>query len=202
MGSSTPNVSSDGSPGLWANMYATEAYQEFQYAQMDELVRDYGPIGEFWIDIPQMLSPAFRLRLYSHLAQVQPDAVILMNPSVHEIGKLAFAAWPTDVITYETGLPTYQIHPGGVIGHQPWRTHANKRYYLPGEVCDTVNPHWFWIEGDRPKTDAELLGAALLARARGCNHLLNVSPDRHGVIPGEQVEALRRLRGHFDRVWG
>ena len=30
-------------------------YQDFQFAQIEELLTQYGPIGEVWIDIPNLL---------------------------------------------------------------------------------------------------------------------------------------------------
>jgi len=167
---------------------------------MEELATQYGDIAEFFIDIPSILSAGFRHELYNRLAGLQPHAVIVMNKGFLNTGKLLFNAWPTDVLTYETEVPDYYVHPGGTAGHQAWHDFEGKRYYLPGEVSDTINPHWFWIEGDKPKSDIELLGQALLCRARGCNHLLDVGPDRHGLIPSDQVGALQRLRKNLDAL--
>jgi alpha-L-fucosidase len=199
-GSATPTFAADGTAGQWETMFATRGYEEFQSKQLEELATRYGEIVEFWIDIPRMLSAAFRHELYNRLAELQPRAVILMNKGILTGGELPFTAWPTDVLNYETEVPGYHVHPGGTAGHQAWRDVAGKRYYLPGEVCDTVNAHWFWTEGDEPKSDRELLGQALLCRSRGCNELLNVGPDRHGVIPANQVGALQRLRKNLDAL--
>jgi len=201
-GSATPNFSTDGRLAKtdWGHSFVTRQYEDFQYKQLEELAMHYGEIVEFWIDIPSFLSAPFRQQLYNRLAELQPQAVILMNKGVMSGDKIAFGAWPTDVLNYETEVPGYHVHPGGTAGHQPWRDFDGKRYYLPGEVCDTVNPHWFWVEGDKPKSDAELLGQALLCRSRGCNQLLDVGPDRHGLIPSEQVRALQRLRKNLDAL--
>ena len=199
-GSATPTFAADGTTGQWETMFTTRQYEDFQYQQMEELATQYGDIVEFWIDIPAILTAAFRRRLYTRLAELQPAAVILMNKGIMTGGKVPFHAWPADVLNYETDVPSYHVHPGGTAGHQAWQEFAGKRYYLPGEVADTVNPHWFWIEGDKPKSDTELLGQALLCRSRGCNHLLNVGPDRHGLIPADQVGALHRLRKNLDTL--
>jgi alpha-L-fucosidase len=204
-GSATPRLAADGTSlkgtvGQWENMFATREYEDFQYQQMEELAAHYGDIAEWWIDIPMILSASFRRQLYDRLAQLQPKAVIVMNKGFFTPGKFAFNAWPSDVLTYETEVPPYHVHPGGLAGHQPWHEVGGKRYYLAAEVCDTVNPHWFWTEGDKPKSDTELLGQALLSRARGCNQLLDVGPDRHGLIPSCQAGALQRLRKNLDKL--
>lgn len=187
----------------------TRAYEDFQFAQLEELARDYGPIGEFWLDLPHGNSWGVRHAAYQLLAGLQPDAVIIQNNGIND-GSVKILpgcpCWPTDVITIETMLPPSSAVEGTGYGHQAWRElpgwaiWQGGRYYLPGEVCDTVCKRWFWTENDAPKSDRELLGVALLAQARGCNLLLDVGPDRHGLIPSDQVEALGRLRRNLDRV--
>jgi len=200
-GSATPTFASDGTPtDKWDNIFTTRAYEEFQLKQLEELATQYGDVVEFWIDIPAILSPAFRHQLYRRLAELQPQSLILMNKGILTGGKLSFSAWPSDILNYETDAPGYHVHPGGTAGHQPWQEMNGKRYYMPGEICDTVNPHWFWQKDDKPKSDIELLGQSLLARSRGCNQLLDVGPDKHGLIPDDQVGALRRLRKNLDSL--
>jgi alpha-L-fucosidase len=98
-------------------------------------------------------------------------------------------AWPSDLIAIERALPPEK-------GHRRWREVGGRDHYLPGEVCDPIGKQWFWVEGDRPRPAAELAGLLQVCRARGTNLLLDVPPDRHGVIPEASVEALMRLRRH------
>jgi alpha-L-fucosidase len=65
---------------------------------------------------------------------------------------------------------------------------------MPGEVCDTLGKEWFYMEGDKPRLDEELLAVVRNSRARGANLLLDVGPNRHGLIPEECRSALLRLR--------
>jgi alpha-L-fucosidase len=90
--------------------------------------------------------------------------------------------------------------PNSATGHVKWRTVEGKRYYVPGEVCDPIGKEWFWVEGDRPRSDGELLGMYLIARTRGTNLLLDVPPDRSGVIPEMHRDALMRLQKNIARV--
>jgi alpha-L-fucosidase len=50
------------------------------------------------------------------------------------------------------------------------------------------------VEGDLPRPDKELVEQFEACRARGVNLLLNVPPDKHGLIPDYYVQALQRLR--------
>ena len=161
--------------------YSTSLYQDFQTDQVTELLSRYGPIREMWIDIPQLLGRGYRTFLYGVIAKLQPDAVIMMNSSRLD------TAWPTDLRSYERGLPPPS-------GHVKWNEIEGKRYYLPGEFCNTIGENWFYVEGDHPRPDQELLTMLLESRKRGVNFLLDVPPDKHGLIPDESRAALMRLR--------
>ena len=161
--------------------YSTSLYQDFQTAQVTELLTRYGPIREMWIDIPQLLGRGYRTFLYGVIAKLQPDAAIMMNSAQLE------TAWPTDLRSFERGLPP-------APRHEPWHEIEGKRCYLPGESCNTIGKNWFYVEGDRPRPDDELLNMLLDSRARGVNFLLDVPPDKHGLIPEESRAALMRLR--------
>jgi alpha-L-fucosidase len=95
-------------------------------------------------------------------------------------------AWPSDLIAIERRLPPEP-------GHKKWRTIEGKEYYIPGEVCDPIGKDWFWVEGDKPRPDEELLKQLQACRQRGANFLLDVGPDRHGLISDDYAQALVRL---------
>jgi len=182
-GSKTPSDREDNLPA-----FTTSLYQTFQTAQVTELLTQYGPIAEVWIDIPGVLGRGYRTFHYDHIAGLQPDTVIMMNSgiSTQESYSVDYA-WPSDLIAIERNLPPEN-------GHQRWRTIEGKEYYLPGEVCDPIGKEWFFVEGDLPRPDAALAEQLLACRTRGANFLLSVGPDKHGLIPDCFVQALARLR--------
>jgi alpha-L-fucosidase len=195
-GSRTP--SDEGAAwGNWAGVpaegqpmaaFTTSVYQSFQTLQLTELLTQYGEIAETWIDIPGVLGPGYREFLYGHVAKLQPRTVVMMNSGIGDGETYDEAyAWPSDLIAIERALPP-------PAGHRRWREIAGREYYLPGEVCDPIGKEWFWVEGDAPRPDDELLKMLQLCRARGTNLLLDVPPDRHGRIPDASVQALQRLR--------
>ncbi len=168
--------------------YTTSVYQGFQTVQLTELLTQYGPIAETWIDIPGVLGRGYREYLYNYIARLQPQTVIMMNSGISsgETYPVDYA-WPSDIIAIERNLP-----PGK--GHEKWRTIEGKPYYMPGEVCDPIGKNWFFVPGDEPRSDEVLLGILNDCRTRGANLLLDVPPDKHGLIPDMHVQALRRLR--------
>jgi alpha-L-fucosidase len=168
--------------------YTTSVYQSFQTAQLTELLTQYGPIAEVWIDIPGVLGRGYREYLYHDIARLQPQTVIMMNSGISSGADYPVDyAWPSDIIAIERRLP-----PGK--GHEKWRTVEGKRYYMPGEVCDPIGKNWFYVPGDNPRPDEALLGILQDCRTRGVNLLLDVPPDKHGLIPDAHVQALNRLR--------
>jgi alpha-L-fucosidase len=170
--------------------YSTSAYQDFQTAQVTELLTQYGTVREVWIDIPQLLGHGYRTFLYEHIAKLQRDAVIIMNGMRLVRGKLEpslDSAWPTDLVGYERTLPP-------ASGHVKWREIEGRRYYLPGEFYSTIGKEWFYFEWDHPRSDQDLLMELLECRKRGVNFLFDVPPDRHGLIPEASRDALMRLR--------
>jgi alpha-L-fucosidase len=186
-GSKTPSMT------RWDLAYTTREYQDFQWAQMEELLTQYGKIGEVWIDIPMVLPRDYRNKLYQHIASLQPEALIMMNHGISDGSRFDPAkAWPTDLISIERFLPN------SYTGHDPWREIEGAWYYLPGEVCEPIGKEWFYVEGDRPRSDAELLGIYLITRSRGANLLLDVGPNKDGLIPERYIAPLMRLRKNLD----
>ncbi len=189
MGSMTPTMTG------FHEAYTTSQYREFQWKQLEELATQYGPVAEWWIDIPGVLPRDYRNDLYKFLSEKQPNSLIVSNHGVSDGSTFNVDyAWPTDVVTIERFVPN------SVTAHVRWREIEGHKYYLPGEVCDPIGKEWFYKEGDKPRTDDELLGMYLICRSRGTNLLLDVPPDTTGVIPAASVSALERLRKNLDRL--
>jgi alpha-L-fucosidase len=167
--------------------FTTSIYQSFQTAQITELLTQYGPIAETWVDIPGVLGRGYRQYLFGEITRLQPETVVMMNTGIITGEQYPVAyAWPADIMALERRLP-----PGS--GHNPWKTIEGQEYYIPGEVCDPIGKHWFWVPGDDPRPDEELLKQFRTCRDGRVNLLLNVPPDRHGLIPDVHVQALMRL---------
>jgi alpha-L-fucosidase len=170
-----------------ASPFTTSLYQTFQTAQLTELLTQFGPIAETWIDIPGVLGCGYREFLYHYLARLQPETVIMMNGlgGTGEAYPVDYA-WPSDLISIEQNLPPPS-------GHKKWRTIEGREYYMPGEVCDVIGRHWFLLPDEKLRSDKKLWMLYRACRERGVNFLLDVPPDKHGLIPEEAVAALARL---------
>jgi len=71
---------------------------------------------------------------------------------------------------------------------------------IPAEVCDKLGPGWFWMSSKEWKLRGaeEVVDMLRLCNSRKSNYLLNVAPDRSGLIPASTVERLREI----GQLWG
>lgn len=180
-------------PNNRSSAFVSQRYLDFQWAQITELMNDYGPVAEWWIDIPHLLPRDYRQRLYDHIAARQPETAVLYNHGIGDGSEIVVdRVWPTDLLPIERSLPN------SATGHVKWRKIDGQNYYVPGEVCDPIGAEWFYTDDDQPRSDAELLGMYLTTVSRGANLLLDVGPDKHGLIAERFSAALRRLRKNLD----
>ena len=171
--------------------YTTSHYQSFQTAQITELLTEFGPLMEVWIDHPEVLGRGYRTYLYDQIARRQPDALIMMNNGTprDEDYDIEYA-WPADLIAMERGTPQAQKR-------EKWRHIEGQDYYLPVEACDSIAPiryDWFYVPGDESRPVQDLASQFQACRRADVNYLLNVPPNRHGVISQGFIRTLQTLR--------
>ncbi len=149
-----------------------QLYLDFMTRQITELLTNYGPIAGIWLDgiaVPKSGDwSVFRCdELYAHIRSLQPHTLV----------------------SYKQGL----------LGTEDF--FAPERSAVPAkgrlvEICDTMNPQsWGYMADDagRHKTADEVWETIRLARARGCNLLLNTGPLPDGSIDPEDEAALRQV---------
>lgn len=174
----------------WDNGYVSREYEEFQLLQIKELLLEYTNINEFWIDIPSMLSRGYKEHIYKVISSMLPDCKILMNRGLNIGLSIDESSFPSDIFAIE------RITPNG-FGWNPLQEFEDKKYYIPCETCETIGLEWFYTEGDYSRSDEEITSMFYLSRCRGSNMLLNVSPNKDGLIPTWQKDSLFMLR---DRI--
>ena len=151
-------------------------YVGFMKSQLKELLTDYGPIDLLWID--QYHNPYTGEQwpeIFKYIRSLQPNCIIVGNnsPDLRD----------SDVLGYEF----------------PWQKKLPpENNALPAEVCDTIQTgaRWFWREAKQPsdlQSAREVVDRLKLCNARNANYLLNVPPDRDGLISGPQLERLREI---------
>ncbi len=175
--------------GIKAGLYYPATKNEtLMTSQLTELLTQYGEIDEIWIDTAYSMRTEYRTFLYNYIVDLQPQTYIMMNRGMNlNLNKASDydRFMPSDLISIEKGMPSEQ-------GYQKWHSINDKDFYIPGEVCDPIGKNWFYLPSDPPRTD--LIEQYHTCRERGVNLLLNVPPDKHGLIREEYIQALTSLR--------
>jgi alpha-L-fucosidase len=180
--------------------------------QLRELLTGYGPIFEVWHDGANggdgYYGGAREKRLidkqtYYHWSEtwdlvrsLQPEAVIFsdVGPDIrwvgNEKGYAGETCWETFAPVGEKGGPAA---PGDVRTSESTTGTRNAGNWLPPECDVSIRPGWFWhpTQNDEVKTPQQLLDLYFKSVGRGASFLLNVPPDRRGLLHQNDVDSLR-----------
>lgn len=189
--------------------YGTAAYVDVYHAQVAELMTRYGELFEFWFDGANGgdgwyggahesrtidNSTYYRFgELWENCRRLQPNAVLFSDagPDIrwcgNERGICSTTNWAK--VRPEGFLP-------GKVDDMERLAHGDPdgTAWRGVEVDVSIRPGWFWHPAEQPKSGAELFGLWLSSYGRGANMLLNLAPDRRGLVPNEDVAALADFR--------
>lgn len=191
--------------------YGTPEYNDVYAATLTELLTGYGPLFEIWWDGANGEGPNGKKQVYDFhrfeklAAQLQPDAVIFSD-----IGPgCRWAGNERGVIETETNwamLDTAGFGRGATGPPVDSLNHGNERgkNWLPAECDVSIRPGWFYhsAEDEKVKTPDQLFEIYLKSVGRGANLILNVPPDRRGLIHENDMAALagfgKKVAAAFD----
>lgn len=170
--------------------YGTEKYNDVFVNTMKEIFQNYGPIWELWWDGANGEGPNGKRQEYDWdrfkktVQQYSPHTVVFsdVGPHIRWVGNEAGIAGKTNW----NYLDTVGFTPGA--GAPPLDTlttgNANGQAWIPAECDVSIRPGWFYHahEDDKVKTPEQLFDLYLKSVGRGANFLLNVPPDRRGLI--------------------
>ncbi|MGZ5221764.1 MAG: alpha-L-fucosidase, partial [Chitinophagaceae bacterium] len=170
--------------------YGTPGYNDVYVNTMKELVSKYGPFFEFWWDGANGEGPNGKKQQYDFsrfektLRKLAPTTVVFsdIGPDIRWVGNEKGIAGQTnwnylDTAGFKRGEgapPTDTLNQGNVNG----------KNWIPAECDVSIRPGWFYHkeEDDKVKTAEQLFDLYLKSVGRGANFLLNIPPDRRGVI--------------------
>lgn len=144
------------------------AYIDYLISSVEILCRHYGNIGGFWFDGMWEKPDADwqEDRLYAVIRKYQPEAMIINNTGLFELGKVGHPE--IDSVTFERGNPSY--------------IDCSDKHRA-GEMCQILNDHWGYAKDDlNYKSTSELISNLIDCRRFNCNFLLNVGPMGSGNI--------------------
>jgi alpha-L-fucosidase len=192
--------------------YSTPAYLDIYRRQLRELLTGYGPIFEIWHDGANGGSGYYggaretrtidKARYYDWpntwalARQLQPNAVIFsdVGPDIRWVGNENGIAGETCWATYSpVATGGGAAVPGDVREKESTVGTRNGKLWLPAECDVSIRPGWFWhaAENSKVKSPQQLFDLYCVSTGRGASFLLNVPPDRRGLIHETDAESLR-----------
>jgi alpha-L-fucosidase len=188
--------------------YGTEEYNRVFVNMLEEVLGHYGPIFEVWFDGANGEGPNGRRQTYdwplfvATVRKLQPKAVIFSDagPDIrwvgNERGEAPLTVWSMiDRHRYEPGTPlSDELGEGTRFGED----------YVPAECDVSIRPGWFYrqAEDTQVKTPARLLEIYEKSVGRNCTLLLNVPPDRRGLIGSADLASLAGFHAALDATYG
>lgn len=162
-------------------------YIDYLVKSLEILCTSYGKIGGFWFDgmWDKPDEDWQEDRIYATLRKYQPEAMIINNTGLSELGKVGHPE--LDSVTFERGKPAFV---------------DNSDRHRAGEMCQILNDHWGYAANDVSyKSVKELIENLVDCRKFGCNYLLNVGPMADGTIKDIERGILSEI-GKWIEVYG
>ncbi len=191
-----------------APTYGTPKYNETFHRTLEHALTRYGEIFEQWFDGangegPRGKKQEYDWTLFNHtVARLQPQALIFsdVGPGCHWMGN----EQGVNGETCWSRLSTDGYQPGPFAPPLDVLNHGERdgKYYIPAEVDVSIRPGWFHHSNEHPKSVQELLGIYYTSVGRNALLLLNVPPDRRGLIDTEDSIRVMEFRAALDSIFG
>jgi alpha-L-fucosidase len=169
---------------------------------MKEIFAKYGPIWEFWWDGANGEGPNGKKQEYDWplfretIKKLSPNTVVFsdVGPQVRWVGNESGVAGTTNWnllnvngFTAGAGAPSADTLNSGNMYGEKW---------IPAECDVSIRPGWFYHkeEDEKVKTPETLFNLYLKSVGRGSTLLLNVPPDRRGLINQHDSASLMGFR--------
>ncbi len=186
-------------------------YNDFYAAQLTELLSHYGPISEVWFDGANGEGPNGRKQQYDWarywgiVRKLQPHAVIFSDagPDIRWIGNEQGIAAETNWSTVNPAVVPYPGASGDAVTRMLQHGDPSGSVWRPGEADVSIRPGWFYhpAEDDRVKTPDQLVDLYFSSVGRNSKLLLNVPPNRAGLLSDVDIHHLGDMRRQLDTLF-
>ena len=197
------------------------AYNKFFIEQLTELLTNYGEVHEVWFDGANGEGPNGKKQVYDWdailktIRRLQPKAVTaIMGDDVRWVGN-------EGGLGRETEWSVTALIPGAYANSDSIRTamgikpmskdlgsrelisRSKELYWYPSEVDVSIRPGWFYHaeQDEQVRSLANLVN--IYYQSVGCNSvlLLNIPPDRRGLIHETDVQRIKELSDYLGRTF-
>jgi len=202
--------------------YGKPEYITYYLNQLTELLTNYGPVYEVWLDganggdgyyggakekriIDKNNYYPFD-KIFALVHKLQPNAAIFsdIGPGARWVGNEDGVANDTCWATFtpknrdNINLPPT---PGNTRYEEGLGGHRDGKYWIPAEADFPLRRGWFFHPDQKPKTPEQLWKTYLVSVGRGTGMDIGLAPDTRGLLCDEDVKALegfgRILSGTF-----
>ncbi|MBR1405801.1 MAG: alpha-L-fucosidase [Bacteroidales bacterium] len=195
----------------WDKLAGSESAYEDQYINAIKSLAEgqYGTLTEFWLDG----NHAGNLNFSNVNAAIQaknPDVVIFSNvgPGCRWVGNEDGNAGETNWSTFSPSAHgASQSSLPGAYGSYLWSGDKGGSAWIPAECDFSIqdigdNNGWFWGPDDGRKSAKRLMEIYYQSVGRNSVFLMNVPPNRTGVIDAKEKEVLEAFKQMRDQVFG
>ncbi|WP_234567128.1 alpha-L-fucosidase [Rhodohalobacter sp. 614A] len=200
--------------------YGDPSYIDYYRNQLEEIFTDYGPVFEMWFDGANggdgYYGGANETRTIDRQTYYDwPTTIDFVRELQPEPKVLFFSDAGPDI--------RWVGNEHGVVAETNWNTINNDTLYagqagindllatgsedgtkwIPAEVDVSIRPGWFYHpeEDDEVKSPEKLFEIYMTSVGRGSTLLLNIPPDRRGLLHENDVAALKEWRTMLDETF-
>jgi alpha-L-fucosidase len=172
-----------------------DAYDRYYRRQLTELCTRYGPLEELWFDGAGSEGRTYDWAgIMDVIDRHQPQAMVfnMGRPTIRWVGNEDGLASDPCVYAVERVGKSIYTEDGDDLG---------ALRYLPPECDVPIRAHWFWQPDDLAtlKSREHLLAIWYRSIGMGAGLLLNVPPDRRGLLDDSDAARLAEVGAELDR---
>lgn len=197
------------------------AYNKFFIEQLTELLTNYGEVHEVWFDGANGEGPNGKKQeydwdaFYATIRKLQPKAVTaIMGDDVRWVGNEKGIGreteWSATVLTPSVYARAAENNKAlGIygkskdLGGRDMLAKAKEFFWYPSEVDVSIRPGWFYHDRQNNKVKSLKHLTDIYFQSVGYNSvlLLNIPPDKRGLIHEADVDRLKEFRQYLDQVF-
>lgn len=197
------------------------AYNKFFVEQLTELLTNYGEVHEVWFDGANGEGPNGKKQeydwdtFYKTIQTLQPNAVMaIMGDDIRWVGNERGLGreteWSATALTpgvYARSDENNKLlginNMSADLGSRDLLKNAQELFWYPSEVDVSIRPGWFFHseENDRVKSLKHLSDIYFQSVGYNSVLLLNIPPDRRGLIHENDVQRLKDFAEYRNKVF-
>lgn len=187
----------------------SKGYNEFYRNQLRELLTNYGEVTEVWCDGakgPNAKDMVYDWKGYIGIVrELQPGAVVFNGPDIRWVGNERGYARQSEwsVMNGNGNLFGPVNCTAKDLGSLEALGEGERLIWYPAETDVSIRPGWFYHarEDDKVKSVEQLLDIYFSSVGYNSVLLLNLPPDRRGLIHENDVQRLKELRKVLDAIF-